>query len=69
MLRIDAVDAALKDLEFKAKESEAIIQKLNIVESRYEELTSMKKEIFDKNKVIEDLSFRINALDGLKTTK
>ena len=63
LLKIDGINKAFESMEVKAKESEAIIQKLTLVESRFNQLNVMQNEINDKNKVIEDLTIRVNELE------
>ena len=63
LLKIDGINKALENLEIKAKESESIIQKLTLVESKFNQLNVMQNEINDKNKVIEDLTIRVNELE------
>ena len=40
--KIDAINEALKDLEVKAKVSESIIQKLTLIESRFDQINAMQ---------------------------
>ena len=68
-LKIDAINNTLQDLEIKAKESEAIIQKLTIIERRFDTLNEMQRNISEKNKVIEDLTIRIIKLEERIETK
>ena len=61
--KLEAIDRNLKELEKKAELSESIIDKLTKVEAKFDHITSIERQLLEKDIVIKDLVEKVTELE------
>ena len=64
MKNIENIENSLKDLDAKIVDSEAIIDKLENIQNKFERYTNMEKQLVDQESLINNLVIKVNAMEA-----